>query len=244
VLAQQLAGAIAAAPLSTLDDLSRDVWRALAAGMLDDTDAQQLAEVIHARRTVARALETAGRAQEGRPGPARSWSYFPPPRPPQGPQSRARSLVRRRRLAASGPLPPHLAARFTCGELAALRIVADQVRASGGRHVMTGSCARTLPEIAARAGVSVSTARNAIRTAARLGLLTVEERRRHCAPNLANVVRIVSAEWLAWLVRGRGFKNLNPTDRLLSSREKRGGWNGRQSPSGGHRRALFERAVE
>jgi len=64
VLSQQLAGAIAAAPLSTLDDLSRDVWRALAAGMLSDANAQHLAEVIHARRTVARALETAGRAQE------------------------------------------------------------------------------------------------------------------------------------------------------------------------------------
>jgi hypothetical protein len=230
--------------MSILDDLSRDVWRALAAGMLTDNDAEHLAEIIHARRTVARTLEISGRALEGGSARARSWSYFPPPRPPQGPQSRARSLVRRRRLAASGSLPPHLAARFTCGELAALRIVADQVRASGGKAIVTGTCARTLPEIAARAGVSVSTARNAIRTAARLGLVTVEERRRHCAPNLANVVRIVSAEWLAWLSRGRGFKNLNPTDKLLSSREKRGGWNAPQSPSKDRRWPLFEKASE
>ena len=43
MLADQLAGVIAAAPMSTLDDLSRDTWRALAAGLLDDNDAQRLA---------------------------------------------------------------------------------------------------------------------------------------------------------------------------------------------------------
>lgn len=243
MLAQKLAGAIAGAPMSSLDDFSRDVWRALAAGMLTDDDAQHLAEVIHARRTLARALEASGRPKAGG-GVARSWSYFPPKRPQRLPD-RARSLERRRRLAASGPLPPALAARFTTGELAALRIVADGVRASGGREPVTGSCTRTLSEIAARAGVSISTARNAIRTAARLGLITVEERRRHKAPNLANVVRIVSPEWLAWLAKGGGgFKKLNPTDKVLSTREKRGGWNAAQSPSGCLRSPLFEKAVE
>ena len=103
--------------------------------------------------TVARALEASGRAMGGRKGRSRAWSYFPPPRPPQGPQSRSRSLVRRRRLAASGPLPPHLAARFTCGELAALRIVADQVQASGGRAIVTGSCRRTFRRCTKSGGV-------------------------------------------------------------------------------------------
>jgi hypothetical protein len=42
VLAQQLAGAIASAPLCRLDDLSRDVWRAWAARLLDDDGAQRL----------------------------------------------------------------------------------------------------------------------------------------------------------------------------------------------------------
>jgi len=53
--------------------------------MLTDNDAEHLAEIIHARRTAARALETSGRALEGGSARARSWSYFPPPRPPQGP---------------------------------------------------------------------------------------------------------------------------------------------------------------
>jgi len=43
-------------------------------------------------------------------------------------------------------MPPALAAKFTQGELAVLRIVADEVR-------RTGSCVRTVAEIAARAGV-------------------------------------------------------------------------------------------
>jgi len=119
-------------------------------------------------------------------------------------------------------MPPALAARFTQGELAVLRIVADEVR-------RTGSCARTVAELAARAGVCVSTTRNAIRTAARLGLVTVEERRQHCARNLPNVIRIVSAAWTTWLAKGGGFKNLKPTDKEILNREKRGSWDSSRS---------------
>jgi hypothetical protein len=143
VLAQQLAEAIASAPLSRLDDLSRDIWRAWAARLLDDDGAQHLAEVIHERRTTARTLDASQRAAEPRTAPSRSWSYFPPPLPPQGPRKRAQSIARRRQLAASGPMPPALAARFTTSELAVLRIVSDEVK-------RTGSCARTVAEIAAR----------------------------------------------------------------------------------------------
>jgi hypothetical protein len=97
-------------------------------------------------------------------------------------------------------MPPGLACKFTTGELAVLRIVGDEVR----QH---GRCDRTLGEIAARAGVCDRLARNAIRQAARLGLLTIEERRRQGQKNLSNVVRIVSREWAAWLARGdRGKK--------------------------------------
>ncbi len=46
--------------------------------MLTDNDAEHLAEIIHARRTAARALETSGRALEGGSARAQSWSYFPP----------------------------------------------------------------------------------------------------------------------------------------------------------------------
>jgi hypothetical protein len=56
--------------------------------------------------------------------------------------------------------------------------------------------------------------KNAIRTAARLGLVTVEERRREGRRNLSNVVRVVSREWRAWLARGPkpiGVKKVIPT---------------------------------
>src|SRR5919202_1593180 len=112
------------------------------------------------------------------------------------PYDRARSRERRRRLAYSGPLPPRLAAWFTVGEAAALKVVADEVRAHG-------KCDRTLGEIAARAGVGRTTVQNAIRQAARLGLLAMQERRRPGARSLSNVIRIVSAEWQSWLERGR-----------------------------------------
>jgi hypothetical protein len=84
-------------------------------------------------------------------------------------------------------MPPALAAQFTTGELATLRIVGDAAKAAD-------RCAITLGEIAARAGVGESTARNAIRLAARLCLFTIEERRRAGKPNLSNIVRVVSRE--------------------------------------------------
>jgi hypothetical protein len=106
-------------------------------------------------------------------------------------------------------MPPALASGFTTGELAALRIVADEVRDKG-------SCDRTLGELAVRAGVSIDTARRAIRQAARLGLITIEERRRYRQPSLSNVVRIVSREWLTWISKGRsrgvGLQTCNAID--------------------------------
>jgi transposase len=112
-------------------------------------------------------------------------------------------------------MSPTLACRFTVGELATLRIVGDEVR----QH---GHCDRTLAEIAARAGVSRSTATNTIRAAAATGLLTVQERRREGQVNLPNVLRLVSRERLQWLSKradrtnrskgeGGGVKNLTPT---------------------------------
>ena len=122
-------------------------------------------------------------------------SHFPPKRKAARSPNRRASIERRRTLAASGPMPPQLASQFTTGELAALRIVVDAVRERG-------FCVLTLGEIAARAGICVTTARNALRTAAREGLVTIEERRRDKRPNLANAVRVVSREWKTWIERG------------------------------------------
>src|SRR3954454_3368543 len=47
---------------------------------------------------------------------------------PQRAPVRAVAIARRRHLAASGPMPPALACRFTVSELAVLKIVGDEVR--------------------------------------------------------------------------------------------------------------------
>jgi hypothetical protein len=206
----QMSAAIdGARTLTRLDHLSRAIWQGLAAGAVADDDAQSLAERLHARRGVLRGeIKTVG-IPVGRP------SIFPPRRPQRAPQ-RPVAIARRRHLAASGPMPPALACKFTVSELAVLRIVGDEVR----QH---GQCDRCVDELAARAGVCRRMVQNAIREAARLGLLTVEERRREGRRNLPNVIRIVSKEWTSWLARGGrasrpsaepliGCKKMRPTD--------------------------------
>jgi hypothetical protein len=123
-------------------------------------------------------------------------------------------------------MPPSLACKFTVGELAALRIVSDEVREKG-------HCDRTLGEIAARAGIGRTTAQNAIRLAAAMGLLTVQERRREGQKNLPNLVRVVSREWQLWIKRGGqsnapqvsrgiGFKKTDPTGKESKRRGENG----------------------
>jgi hypothetical protein len=188
--------------LATLDGFARAVWERWGAKEVADEQAQALAEAIEARKREVRGIDTvaqraphvAAQAKgQGRP------SHFPAKRKPQRSPERRASIERRRTLAASGPMPPQLASQFTTGELAVLRLVADEVRAK--RH-----CTLTLGELAARAGVGITTARNAIHEAAGHGYLTIEERRRDKRPNLSNVVRVVSREWLTWIARGRKIR--------------------------------------
>ena len=86
-----------------------------------------------------------------------------------------------------------------------------------------------MDRIAAAAGVSRSTAQNAIREARALGHLSVESRPRKGQKNLTNLVRIVSPEWLAWLKRGPslarqiGFKDFHPTKNQDKNNNARGG---------------------
>src|ERR671927_45204 len=202
----QTAAAIdGARTLTRLDHLSRSIWQSLAASVVGDDDAQALAERLHARRSMLRGEIKPVGIPVGRP------SIFPPRRLQKAPK-RPVAIARRRHLAASGPMPPALACKFTVSELAVLRIIGDEVR----QH---GQCDRTIAEIAARAGTCRAVVQNAIRTAARLGLLTVEERRREGQRNRPNIVRIVSKEWLAWIAKrprsareGGGSIFLNPTD--------------------------------
>ncbi|MBX4373161.1 hypothetical protein K4G95_23230, partial [Mycobacterium tuberculosis] len=57
----------------------------------------------------------------------------------------------------------------------------------------------SLLEIAARAGVGCTTARYAIRDAAKMGLISVSENRINGFWNRPNTIRIVCGRWLRWL---------------------------------------------
>ncbi|WP_246689515.1 hypothetical protein [Methylobacterium sp. WL19] len=197
--------------LAQMDELSRQVWQGHGGGALDDVQAQALAERLHARRSAIRE----GIVPVGIP--AGRVSLFPPRRSVASPD-KAASRDRRRLLACSGPMPPALAARFTTGQLAVLRIVADEVAAKG-------VCGLCVDAIAARAGVCRRLAQGAIRLAEGDGLLTVEERRHEGRRSSTNLVRIISREWQAWMRRvgrakagGGGCKEIHPTDsRVLTS---------------------------
>jgi hypothetical protein len=115
---------------------------------------------------------------------------------PQRSPDKQKSYERRHRLAFSGPLPPHFAARFTVGQMACLRVVGDEHRAKG-------CCDLSLDEIAARAGVCRKTGQRAMWGAREQTLITIEERRpKGRRKHLPNIVKITSPEWLSWLARG------------------------------------------
>jgi hypothetical protein len=118
-----------------------------------------------------------------------------------------------------------MAARFTWGEQAVMRIVGDECRAHG-------VCALHIDAIAARAGVHRTTVQNALREAQGRGgnapIVSVQERRRRGQRSLTNIIRIVSAEWRDWLRKGRrplgsnctlSTENLSTTDTSKKERE-------------------------
>src|SRR3954451_25222598 len=110
---QMRASIEAARTPARLESLARAIWQAWAVQAVSDDDAEHLAGLIHARKTAARGeREPIGRAPD-RP------SIFPPRRLQRAPQ-RPVAIARRRHLAASGPMPPALACKFTVSELAVL----------------------------------------------------------------------------------------------------------------------------
>jgi hypothetical protein len=188
----------------------RELWQAWGRGEISDDEAQAAAEAAHKPRP-SKVVPLGVRLIAGTFRNARV--SFPVRRVQRSPD-RQRSIERRRRLAMSGPMPPQLACQFTVGELAALRIVANAATGSGG-------CRLHIDAIAAQAGVCRTTVVNALRAARRLGLVTVQERRRRGLPSLTNVVRIVSREWRAWLDRrGGGCKKMRTPDIRNSYRER------------------------
>jgi len=159
-----------------LPDVAQALWKAVAAGHVTETQAEEVDGLLRDRMAVPSVAKVAIRRVGSRP---RS----------------DQSMERRRKWASAGRLPPQVACRFTLAEQAVMAVVAMEV----GKR---GDCRLTLEHIAAIAGVSRSTVKAAIRHAQKLGLLTVEERRQSTWRSLSNVVRVISREWLAWMRLG------------------------------------------
>ena len=203
MLAEQFhAAAAAAKTTAAVDEIARLTWRAHAEGHLVDAEAEAVSEALQGRRA---AFATRRMQQAVSPSIGLTAHHRPAPRSPD----RQASLERRRRQAASGAMPPALAARFTTGELAALAVIARQCQGSGG------VCTLPIDAIAGLAGVSRTTTQNALRAAKAQGLIFARERRRPGLPSLTNILRVISAEWAAWLKlsgEGGGYRNLSATN--------------------------------
>ncbi len=99
------------------------------------------------------------------------------------------------------------------------RFFVDEYRAVFPVNVTSPSCNLTIGHIAALAGVSEQTVRNALRQAQALALLTIEERRRTAWVNYPNKVEIVSKEWATWLRLATGQNSFSPRSESKRRRE-------------------------
>ena len=200
-----MAALAGARTVAQVDEIARVLWGANGAGLIAVEDVDRIAaQVEEVRQRISLKDNT---VRDRAPGvPLATFSNCLSRRRRCVSPDRLASRARRRNLGLAGALPHALAARFTEGQRAVLAIVATEVRDKD-------ACELPLEAIAARAGVCVTLARNAIRLAAGDGLAVIVERRRAGRPNLPNVVRIVSREWLAWIKRpGGGCRKINPTD--------------------------------
>ncbi|MCJ2139432.1 GntR family transcriptional regulator [Methylobacterium sp. E-066] len=205
MFADEIRRAIEAADRITLPQVTALLWRAYGEGKVTEAEAEALSGLIEAR-TDAPAARRFSLAPPVPSAPGDSLLHQDPSasrRRSVGSRPRTdASMERRRRWAASGRLPPGLAARFTLAEQAVLSLVAAEV-------VRRKDCRLAVGHLAAIVGVAETTVRNAIREAVKLGLVTVEERRITGFRNATNIVRIVSSEWTAWLRLARKGSVLN-----------------------------------
>src|SRR3954471_13254970 len=220
MFADQLRRAVEASPRVELPKVSALLWKAFAAGTVSEAEASALSETIEARRALPAPQKPAQRRFGSRP---RSGA----------------SMERRRRWAASGALPPALAARFTLAEQAVLAVVAAE-------HRKHGDCRLTNGELADVAGVSVTTVKNAMRAARALNLLGIQERRLSAFRSSSNVATITSPEWRAWL-RLRGGKSAPalPTqeNKKATPAQRNGGLAAEKEGQGGASRPESEASI-
>ena len=171
-----------------LDAITRAIWAACGAGQIAEAEAVRLDGLARARRATIPSDGAGGRCG----GP--SLMRVPKVQRPRS-SDRLASIERRRRIAASGAVPPELAAQFTQGQVAVLSVVGRE--AARGRP----ACDWPMDKIAALAGVCRTVAREALRLAQNLGLVRVQERRWRGARSDTNVVTITAKGWCRWLKR-------------------------------------------
>jgi len=189
--AGEIRRAVMASPRMKLPEIRSALYKAFAAGQITEAEAEELDTFINAKAAIP-ALEKPVQRRLG-----------------SRPRSSA-SMERRRSWAASGRLPARLAAGFTLAEQAVLNMIATEVQ-------KRGACRLTVGHIAALAGVSESTVRNAIREAKALGLLMVEESRRTAWMNNPNKITILSKEWASWLRLSTGANSYSPRHSVFKS---------------------------
>jgi hypothetical protein len=71
-----------------------------------------------------------------------------------------------------------------------------------------------------------SSRQSALRQARRLGMVTVQERRRRGQRSLTNVIHIISREWRDWLAKGGGVRKSTTTDIKSETQAKTRGLGG------------------
>ncbi len=212
MLANQFHEAVAAVRSTTqLDTVARQLWAAHGQGAIADADAEAIAGAVQARRAAFARPAMSIALSQAAPAYARR-----KPVRPRSPDRQA-SLERRRRCAMSGIVPARIATSFTLSEVAALSVIAREVKKAG-------VCILPVDAIAALAGISRTTTQNALRLAEHLGLILRIERRRRGLPSLPNILRIVASEWVTWLRHGSegrgGLKKLSATNNHYLSKRK------------------------
>jgi hypothetical protein len=181
---EEIRRTVMVSPRVKLAEIGAAMWKAWAAGQVTDAEAEELSELIEARKVIPAPEKPLQRRVGSRP------------------RSSA-SMERRRSWAAAGRLPPALAARFTVAEQAVLAVIAVEV-------AKKGQCTLTIGHLAALAGVSETTVRNALREAEALGLISIGRRRRTAWMSYPNTVQIVSKEWSSWLRLRTGANSCSP----------------------------------
>ena len=188
--------AVMASPRMKLPEIRSALYKAFAAGQISEAEAEELDTLINTKAAIPAPEKPVQRRVGSRP------------------RSSA-SMERRRSWAAAGRLPPALAARFTLAEQAVLAVVAVEVS-------KRGCCGLTVAHLAALAGCSESTVRNALRECEALGLVSIDRRRRSPWINYPNEIQILSKEWLLWLRLRTGANSHSPR----IQEDKRGKKNG------------------